>query len=80
LEIQAILTETLGEHAPSYATVKNWGAQFKRDDLSTFLFPGRAKDLSAPRYIASLVRNFSSITMNGKAVILYCMSLYYEVK
>ena len=23
-EIHAILTETLGEHAPSYATVKNW--------------------------------------------------------
>jgi transposase len=29
-EIYAILTETLGEHAPSYATVKNWVAQFKR--------------------------------------------------
>jgi transposase len=27
--IYAILTETLGEHAPSYATVKNWVAQFK---------------------------------------------------
>jgi hypothetical protein len=27
-EIQAILTETLGEYAPSYATVKNWVAQF----------------------------------------------------
>ena len=25
-EIHAILTETLGEHAPSYATVKNWVA------------------------------------------------------
>jgi len=23
-ETHAILTETLGEHAPSYATVKNW--------------------------------------------------------
>jgi hypothetical protein len=23
-EIHAILKETLGEHAPSYATVKNW--------------------------------------------------------
>ena len=31
----AILTETLGVHAPSYATVKNWVAQFKRGDLST---------------------------------------------
>ena len=26
-EIQAILIETLGEHAPSYVTVKNWVAQ-----------------------------------------------------
>ena len=26
--IHAILTETLGEHAPSYATIKNWVAQF----------------------------------------------------
>jgi len=34
-EIHAILTETLGEHAPSYATVKNWVVQFKRGDFST---------------------------------------------
>jgi hypothetical protein len=33
-EIHSILTETLGEHAPSYA-VKNWVAQFKRGDFST---------------------------------------------
>jgi hypothetical protein len=36
LEIHAILTETLGEHAPSYATVKNWVVQLKRGDVSTF--------------------------------------------
>jgi hypothetical protein len=34
-EIYAILTETLGERAPSYATVKNWVAQFKHGDFST---------------------------------------------
>jgi len=34
-EIHAILTETLGEHAASYATVKNWVAHFKRGDFST---------------------------------------------
>ena len=34
-EIQAILIETLGEHAQSYATVKNWVAQFKCGDFST---------------------------------------------
>ena len=33
-EIHTILTETLGEHASSYAA-KNWGAQFKRGDFST---------------------------------------------
>jgi hypothetical protein len=26
---------TLGENAPSYATIKNWVAQFKRDDIFT---------------------------------------------
>jgi len=34
-EIHAILTEILGERAPSYATVKNWVAQFKCGDFST---------------------------------------------
>jgi len=34
-EIHSILIETLGEHSPLYATVKNWVAQFKRDDFST---------------------------------------------
>ena len=32
-EIHAILAETLGEHAPSYATVKNWVVQFRRGDF-----------------------------------------------
>jgi len=32
-DIHAILTEILGEHAPSYATIKNWVAQFKRGDF-----------------------------------------------
>jgi hypothetical protein len=50
LEIHAILTQTLGEHAPSYATVKNWVAQFKRGDFSAFIFfLGWAKKLSASR-------------------------------
>jgi len=43
--IHAILTETLGEHAPSNATVKNWVAKFKRGDFSTWDAPnpGRPK-------------------------------------
>ena len=34
MEIHTILTETLGEHAPSYATFKNWVALFKRGDFT----------------------------------------------
>ena len=49
-EIHAILTETLGEHTPSYATVKNWVAQFKRGDFSTCdaTRPGRPKTVTTP--------------------------------
>ena len=52
-EIHAILTETLGEHAPSYATVKNWVAQFKRGDFSTCDAPrpGRPKTVTTPEII-----------------------------
>ena len=44
-EIHAILTERLGENTPSYATVKNWVAQFKRGDFSACDAPrpGRPK-------------------------------------
>ena len=44
-EFHAILTETLGEYAPSYATVKNWVAQFERCEFSTCDAPrpGRPK-------------------------------------
>jgi len=52
-EIQAILIETLGEHAPLYATIKNWVAQFKRDDFSTCdaPHPGRPKTVTIPEVI-----------------------------
>jgi hypothetical protein len=33
-KIHDIMTETLREHAPSYATVKNWVAQVKRGDFT----------------------------------------------
>jgi len=47
-EIHAILTEILGDHVPSYATVNNWVAQFKRGDFSTCDSPrpGRAKTVT----------------------------------
>ena len=52
-EIHAILTETLGEHAPSYATDRNWVAQFKRGDFSTCDAPrpGRPKTVTTPEII-----------------------------
>jgi len=52
-EIHAILTEMLGEHAPSYVTVKNWVAQFKRGDFSTCDAPrpGRPKTVTTPEII-----------------------------
>jgi len=52
-EIHAILTETLQEHAPSYATVKNWVAQFKRGNFSACYAPrsGRPKTVNTPGII-----------------------------
>ena len=48
-KIHAILTETLAEHAPSYA-VKNWVAHFKRGDFFTCDAPrpGRPKTVTTP--------------------------------
>ena len=52
-EIHAILTETLGEHVPSYSTVKNWEVQFKHGDFSTCDAPrpGRPKTVTTPEII-----------------------------
>ena len=51
--LHAILTETLGEHAPLHATVKNWLARFKRGDFSTCdgPRPGRPKTVTTPEII-----------------------------
>ena len=52
-KIHAVLTETLGEHAPPYATIKNWVAQFKCGDLSTCAAPRpeRPKTATNPKII-----------------------------
>jgi len=52
-EIHAILIETLGEHAPSYATVKNWVAQFICSDFFTCDAPrpGRPETVTTPEII-----------------------------
>ena len=51
--IHAILKETFGEHALSYATVKNWVAQFKLGDFSTCDAPrpGRPKTVTTSEII-----------------------------
>jgi TPP-dependent 2-oxoacid decarboxylase len=52
-EIHTILTETLGKHAPSYATVKNLVAQFKCGDFSNCVAtrPGRHRTVTTPEII-----------------------------
>jgi len=52
-EIHAIQRETLREHAPPYATVKKWVAQFKHGDFSTCDAPrrGRTKTVTTPAII-----------------------------
>jgi len=53
LDIHTVLTETLGELAPSYATVKNWVAQLKRGDFSTCDAPrpGLPKTVITPEIV-----------------------------
>jgi len=55
-EILAILKEILREHAPSYATVKNWMAQLKRGDFSTCVPPrlGRPKTMTIPEILEQI--------------------------
>jgi len=55
-EIHAILKETLGEHAPSYAFFKNWATQFKRGDFFTCDAPrpGRHKTVTIPDVIEKI--------------------------
>ena len=57
-EIHAILIETLVEYAPSYATVKNWMARFKRGDFSTSDAPrpGRPKTVTNRRLMTKFTR------------------------
>jgi transposase len=51
--MHGILTETLGEYARSYATVKNLVAQFKHGDFSTCDAPrpGRPKPVTTTEII-----------------------------
>jgi len=55
-KIHAILTDKLGEHAPSYANVENCVSQFKRGDFSTCDAPrpGRSKTETTPEIIIQI--------------------------
>ena len=48
----------IGEHAPWYATIKNWVTQFKRVDFSTCDAPrpGRTKTVTTPDIIDQIHR------------------------
>jgi transposase len=52
-EIHTFLKETLGEHAPLYATIKNWVTQFKCGGFSTcdVPHPGQPKTVTTPEII-----------------------------
>jgi len=70
-EIHAILTETLGEYAPSYATVKIWMAQFKRGDFSTCDAPrpGRPKTVITQEFIDQIRELiFEDRRISGKSI------------
>ena len=54
-EIHAILTETLGEHPPSNAIIKNWVAQFKHNfSTSDAPCPGWPKTVTTPVIIVQI--------------------------
>jgi len=52
-EIHAIPAKTLGKHAPLYANIKNWVAQFKPSEFSTCDAPrpGQPKTVTTPEII-----------------------------
>ena len=63
--------QTLREHAPSYATVKNWMAQFKRGDFSTCDAPrpGRPKTVITQEFIDQIRELiFEDRRISGKSI------------
>jgi len=64
-EIHAILTETLRENAPSYATVKNCVDQFKRCDFFTCV-PGRLKTVTTSEIIDAEVIAAAKTWLDGQ--------------
>ena len=69
-EIHAILTEILGEYAPSYTTVKNQLAQFKRGGFSTCDAPrpGRPKTVTTPEIIDQIHELLKDRRISAKSI------------
>ena len=69
-EIHAILTETLGKHGPSYATIKNWVAQFKCVDFSTcgVRCPLRPKTVTTPEIDQIHELNLEDLQILAKSI------------
>ena len=83
-EIHAILTETLGEHAPSYGTVINWVAQFKRDfSTCDAPRPGRPKTVTTPEifdHIHELILEHRQISAKSIGIAAHTFPKYSECK
>ena len=70
-EIHTILIESLGEHAPSYATIKNWVAQVKRGDFSTCDTPrpGRPKTVTTSEIIDQIHELILDCRISVKSIV-----------
>jgi hypothetical protein len=69
--IHAILTVTLEEYSPSYATVKNWVAQLKSGDFSTCVVPRprRPKIVTITEIIDQIQHlNFEDCPISAKSI------------
>ena len=68
-KIHAILRETLGEYAPSYAIVKNWVSHFKRGYFSTCDVPrpGRPKTVTTP----GIIDQIHQLILKDRRIFVY---------
>ena len=68
-KIHAILRETLGEYAPSYAIVKNWVSHFKRGYFSICDAPrpGRPKTVTTP----GIIDQIHQLILKDRRIFVY---------
>ena len=75
-EIHSILTETLGEHASSYSTVKNWVARCKSGDFSTCVAPRPGR----PKIVTTFFRKSSRLWDNVEKYCTARQARNYNIK